>query len=98
MVSNSNWPSRSEDGSHRTAQALVLGLGSMLNHSSRHQNVGWRRDVDRRIMTYYAARDIRRGEELCISYGARLTFIDADAPEPSDDGDGTEVLGGIDLT
>jgi hypothetical protein len=34
---------------------------------------------------YTALRDIPAGEELCISYGAKLTFVDADAV-----GDGEE--------
>jgi uncharacterized protein len=53
----------------------------LFNHSTLHQNVGWTRDIENRLITYTALRNIRRGEELCISYGdqSRLTFIDADA-------------------
>jgi SET domain-containing protein len=51
----------------------------LFNHSTLHQNVGWTRDVENRLITYTTLRNIRRGEELCISYGDRLTFIDADA-------------------
>lgn len=51
----------------------------MFNHSTLHQNVGWTRDVENRLITYTALRNIVRGEELCISYGDRLTFVDADA-------------------
>jgi hypothetical protein len=50
----------------------------MFNHSRTQQNVGWKRDVDRQLMIYYALRDINEGEELCISYGDRLTFDDVD--------------------
>jgi hypothetical protein len=60
-------------------QAIVFGLGSLFNHSSRAQNVGWRRDLERQVIVYTALRDIPAGEELCISYGAKLTFVDADA-------------------
>jgi hypothetical protein len=69
-------------------QAVVFGLGSLFNHSSRNQNVGWRRDLRRLVIVYTALRDIRVGEELCISYGANLTFADAD-----DDGGGGEDEG-----
>lgn len=51
----------------------------MFNHSKYRQNVGWTRDVDNLTITYATLRDIHVGEELCISYGERLTFVDADA-------------------
>ncbi|KAF2719512.1 SET domain-containing protein [Polychaeton citri CBS 116435] len=66
-----NWPLPGND-------PLILGLGSMFNHSRREQNVVWQRDVQRQVIVYRAARDIAAGEELCISYGDRLTFVDAD--------------------
>lgn len=56
-----------------------MGLGSLFNHSTGNQNVGWTRDVKNRLVTYTTLRNIRRGEELCISYGDRLTFVDTDA-------------------
>ncbi|KAI5813408.1 hypothetical protein BZA77DRAFT_321454 [Pyronema omphalodes] len=61
-------------------QAIVLGLGSMFNHSVIKQNVGWKRNLEAQTITYTALRDIREGEELLISYGAHLTFEDVDAP------------------
>jgi uncharacterized protein len=79
-------------------QALILGLGSMFNHSNLRQNVGWERDIKNLLITYTALRDIKDGEELCISYGPRLTFKDVEeenlgtSPE-----DWTEVLNIIDL-
>lgn len=60
-------------------QAVILGLGSLFNHSTHLQNVGWIRDVQNKIITYRTLRDIKHGEELCISYGDRLTFVDVDA-------------------
>jgi len=52
----------------------------MFNHSIRHQNVVWTRDLDVQCITYTALRDIASVEELCISYGsARLWFEDAEA-------------------
>jgi len=32
-----------------------------------------------------------------ISYGARLTFVDADARPPTPEGDGTQLLSSIEL-
>jgi SET domain-containing protein len=61
-------------------QALALGLGSMFNHSTRDQNVGWIRNTETDVIVYTALRNIKAGEELTISYGsARLWFQDADA-------------------
>lgn len=37
----------------------------MFNHSSKMQNVGWKRDVENLLITYTALRDIKAGEELC---------------------------------
>lgn len=67
-----------------TTQAIILGLGSMFNHSNMQQNVGWERDLTNRLITYTALRDIKKGEELCISYGQRLTFKDTEADDESE--------------
>lgn len=48
-------------------QAVVLGLGSMFNHSAQFQNVGWERDLVKEVVVYKALRDIQPGEELCES-------------------------------
>lgn len=63
----SNWPITGSDGSKQKAQAVILGLGSMFNHSTQDQNVVWERDTERLIITYKALRDIPVGEELCKS-------------------------------
>ena len=39
-------------------QAVVLGLGSMFNHSRLRQNVGWKRDVDAGVIMYTTLCDI----------------------------------------
>jgi uncharacterized protein len=58
----------------------------MFNHSNLHQNVGWERDLENLLITYTTLRDIQAGEELCISYGPRLTFKDTETdPEPDPD-------------
>jgi hypothetical protein len=98
LTRHSNWPITDSDGNNKVAQAVILGLGSMFNHSMQDQNVVWERDTKRQIITYRALRDIPIGEELCtlmfnrlhhmllttegISYGSHLTFKDADAPPP----------------
>ena len=47
-------------------QAIALGLGSLLNHSSLNQSVSWERDLGAHCITYRALRDIRAGEELYV--------------------------------
>ena len=94
----SNWPvqDRRDTGktTTTTTQAVVLGLGSMFNHSTRGQNVGWERDLRRMCVRYQALRDIKNGEELCINYGPKLWFVDEDGKGSSDEDeeDGVERL------
>ncbi|WPG98557.1 SET domain-containing protein 7 [Acrodontium crateriforme] len=76
-----NWPYPTGENGNQTTQAVVFGLGSLFNHSTHQQNVGWTRDLVRQVVTYRTLRDVRQGEELCISYGGHLTFVDADAEE-----------------
>ena len=70
----------------------------MFNHSTFHQNVGWERDLKNLLIIYTMLRDIKEREELCISYGPRLTFKDVEEEtlEPGSE-DWTEVLNIIDL-
>lgn len=63
----SNWPVTDGNGNTQVAQAVILGLGSMFNHSSQEQNIVWERDPERLMITYKALRDIPIGEELCKS-------------------------------
>lgn len=71
----------------------------MFNHSTQDQNVGWTRDLKNELVVYRALRDIRQGEELCISYGDHLTFVDADKPqdETLSEGSGEDMLDRIQL-
>ncbi|KAJ8060010.1 hypothetical protein OCU04_011621 [Sclerotinia nivalis] len=80
-----------------TTQAVILGLGSMFNHSALHQNIGWERDVKNLLVTYTALRDIKEGEELCISYGSRLTFKDTEADALNEVEDENEIFSRIEL-
>lgn len=69
MVANkvgSNWPIVDQHGKKKITQALILGLGSMFNHSTNVQNVGFERDLARQVVTYRALRDIPAGQELCM--------------------------------
>ncbi|KAF2692200.1 protein methyltransferase [Lentithecium fluviatile CBS 122367] len=92
-----NWPIIDAAGNRKAAQAVIFGLGSMFNHSTLDQNVGWERDTSRLTITYRALRDICAGEELCISYGSRLTFKDADCPPPPSPEEEMEQLSRIGL-
>jgi uncharacterized protein len=65
LKNRSNWPISETTGKKRVTQAVIFGLGSMFNHSTHNQNVGWERDTARLIVTYRALRDIEEGEELC---------------------------------
>jgi hypothetical protein len=67
-------------------QALALGLGSMFNHK-RVPNVAWERSIATQSIRYFTLRDIEEGEELCISYGPKLWFVDVDGSEEDPDGD-----------
>lgn len=97
-TSSSNWPyTCPQTQKQLTTQAVILGLGSMFNHSTQHQNVGWERNVANKVIVYKTLREIEEGEELCISYGSRLWFKDADVGEEEDEGDGLGVLGGIEV-
>ncbi|RMZ92286.1 hypothetical protein DV736_g469, partial [Chaetothyriales sp. CBS 134916] len=92
-----NWPS--PINSRNTTQALALGLGSLFNHSTLHQNVGWRRDLAIECIVYTALRDIEVGQELCISYGnGRLWFEDADANHDEDEANTTRSRHGYEHT
>ncbi|KAL6703212.1 hypothetical protein ACN47E_010074 [Coniothyrium glycines] len=93
-----NWPIVNQNGEPNVTQAVIFGLGSMFNHSTQGQNVGWLRDSKRLIITYRALRDIARGEELCISYGNHLTFEDADKQPPTPPEEEMEQLMMIGLT
>ncbi|RMD43060.1 hypothetical protein DV735_g1987, partial [Chaetothyriales sp. CBS 134920] len=63
----------------------------LFNHSTLHQNVGWRRDCALECIVYTALRDIAAGEELCISYGnGRLWFEDADGTDHGHDDNNAE--------
>lgn len=88
----SNWPYQGQrDSSLAVTQAVVFGLGSLFNHSRRAQNVGWARDIANKSVIYKTLRDVKEGEELCISYGDRLTFKDVDDAEDS----GEDEEGGL---
>ena len=74
----SNWPVQcNRTGKTVQSQAIALGLGSLFNHSTDRQNVGFERDPTMQCITYKALRDIHPKEELCINYG-RIWFEDAD--------------------
>ncbi|KAI5198193.1 hypothetical protein E4T38_07596 [Aureobasidium subglaciale] len=93
-----NWPLLDPStGRQITTQAVILGLGSMFNHSTNAQNVGWERNLNAGVVVYKTLRDVEEGEELCISYGDRLWFEDADKEIEEDEGDGLGVLGGIEI-
>jgi len=48
--------------------AIFLGYGSIYNHSD-EPNANYRINTNKRITTIKANRDIKKGEEILISYG-----------------------------
>jgi len=82
---HSNWPIRVGNGKTELCQAFVLGLGNMFNHSFQRQNVGWKRDLDAQVVVYTALKDIEAGQELLISYGPHLTFVDIEKQEEQEE-------------
>jgi SET domain-containing protein len=75
----------------------MLGLGNMFNHSFQRQNVGWKRDLDAQVVVYTALKDIEAGQELLISYGPHLTFVDIEKQEEQEEEEEEEPLGRIAL-
>lgn len=53
----------------------------MFNHKC-VPNVAWERNIAAQCIRYFAIRDIAEDEELCISYGSRLWFVDVDRDQP----------------
>ena len=57
--------------------AIVLGFGSLYNNSLL-PNAIHLLDIEKKCMLFYAGRNIRAGEEICINYDGDLT---ANAPK-----------------
>ncbi|RMY49952.1 hypothetical protein D0865_07187 [Hortaea werneckii] len=72
-----NWPMTDPaSGKPKKTQAVILGLGSMFNHSTEDQNVGWKRDLENGLVVYRALRDVKEDH---------LTFVDADSPSQKEE-------------
>ena len=99
LTTSSNWPIKDpQTGLVSHTQAVALGLGSLFNHSSLQQNLGWSRDLTGQCIVYKALRDIRAGEELCINYG-KLWFVDADEEQrQQQDHDNDDFLSSIEIS
>jgi hypothetical protein len=55
------------------AEAIALGMISLLNHSEQ-PNADFEIDIPNRVIRLFAARDIETGEEVTIDYGIPLWF------------------------
>ncbi len=51
------------------SSALVLGFGSLYNHDN-PANMCYKADAEALVMSYTAARNIAKGEELTVNYNA----------------------------
>jgi len=49
-------------------QVLPLGYGCIYNHSDNY-NATWRQILDKKIIQFYAVKDIKKGEEVLHWYG-----------------------------
>lgn len=52
----------------RGKRAVALGMGSLFNHS-KTANAWWEVVRDKKVLRFYAAKDIRAGEEILVDYG-----------------------------
>ena len=59
-----NWP----QGHSPTEQVVVLGYGSIYNHSNEN-NARWQDHPEHKAFQYIAIKDIHPGEEICTYYG-----------------------------
>lgn len=55
----------------RGKRAVALGMGSLFNHSSTVPNAWWEVVRDKKVLRFYAAKDIREGDEIFVNYGYR---------------------------
>lgn len=56
-------------GTDESKLILVLGYASLYNHDDEN-NVEHSFDADNLVFTMTAKRDIKKGEELCVTYGS----------------------------
>lgn len=64
---------------------MALGHGSLFNHDSKRPNVDYKLDKENLEIHYSVGHyGAKKGEELCIFYGGKLWFDDADKNEDSD--------------
>lgn len=52
----------------RGKRAVALGVGSLFNHS-KEANAWWEVVKDKKVLRFYAIKDIRAGEEILVDYG-----------------------------
>jgi SET domain-containing protein len=56
-----------------TSHAIVLGFGSIYNHSD-NNNASWTTDSEKMCYRFYAVSDILPGDEICTNYMKTLNF------------------------
>lgn len=54
-------------GRHKNKPCLVLGYGSLYNHST-HPNAVYKPKLGKQVVEFVAIREIEKGEELTVSY------------------------------
>ena len=57
-----------EEGGDSDVYSLVLGWGSLFNHSYHHNTEYWH-DTDRDLIVFYTIRKVAAGKQLFVNYG-----------------------------
>lgn len=60
---------------HWTNFVVALGYGSLYNHSNT-PNADWTNDVENKTFIFFSTRQIKKGEEIFISYGDESYWAD----------------------
>jgi SET domain-containing protein len=53
---------------------IMLGIASMFNHSEKKENVKFRLIDNKRLMLFYATKDINEDDEIYLKYGDNISF------------------------
>ncbi len=62
------WPMIIDEKNTKSVSTVVFGFGSIFNHQ-KDNNANWILDTCRDVFTFYARKNIKKGEEICTNYG-----------------------------
>ena len=65
---------------------VALGHGSLFNHDSKSPNINFEVDADLCLIRYRTSfKEVKVGEELCISYGSKVWWDDSESESEDED-------------